>query len=118
MDQMDPSQCSSSQPCRMPTADNVYFGQQSPFLAGPSVYDPAAMYGAQGGYDGFVERLADSRPRFPLGTRHKWFYAQNYGGLQPHYGQQYPDRDPPGLSANGAHSRAWSQNYKTVLRPV
>lgn len=109
--------CLGSQPCRAATVDTVPFAGYDKFVTSLSA-EPAVLYGACAGYPGYVERLLDARPGHEMSRRHKWFFNQNYGNMLPHYGQQYPDRSPPGVGSNGMNSRAWTPDYHRSLRPV
>ena len=107
----------TAQPCRAASVETLPYAGYDKFV--PSLRaETASIYGACGSYPGHIERTLDARPGHLMSSRHKWFFHQNYGGMMPHYGQQYPDRSPPDAGANGKNSRAWTPTYHRVTRPV
>lgn len=86
--------------------ENVYFGGYSNFYPSIGAPSPAILFG-NGGYAAYVDQqyLLQPDPRPANGGKLNWHYTQNYN-MQPHYGQQYPDRHPPGTNeANGRDFR-------------
>ena len=99
--------------------DSVEHGGYSPYFPSMDGVSPATLYDA-GGYAAYVDRMFALRPKHPIqGQRLRWVYTQNYN-MQPHYGQQYPDRAPPDAGVNGLNSRAWNRQRlrAVVARPV
>jgi hypothetical protein len=88
--------------------DSVEHGGYSPFFPNSNV-NVATLYDA-GGYASYVDTQTSLQPDLSVsnGTRRKCVFLQNMGGLQPHYGQQYPDRQPEGL--NVLNERSWRRD--------
>jgi len=87
-------------------SESVQWGGYSNFVPSIGAPAPAILYG-EGGYVKYVDTqfYLTQDPRPANGARIKWHYTQNYN-MQPHYGQQYPDRHPPGTNeANGRDFR-------------
>lgn len=100
-------------PCRADRSNTVEHGGYSPYVAN-SRLSLAAMYDA-GGYASYVDQGFLLRPKPVLERRLHDVYTQNYN-MEPHYGQQYPDRQPFGL--NAVNERAWRRERAVDCRPV
>jgi len=94
---------------KLPAPDTVEHAGYSPYVMDLNKVSMSTLYNA-GGYAQYVDTQTLLQPRleYSNGHRCKWVYLQNYGGMQPHYGQQYPDRQPTGL--NEVNGRAWRRN--------
>lgn len=102
-----------------PRADSIEHGGRSPYFPDMQGVSPATLYNA-GGYAEYVDRMFELRPRPPAQKqRVRWYYSLNYN-MQPHYGQQYPDRAPPGTGLDGLNSRAFGRERgrSLVVRPT
>jgi hypothetical protein len=78
--------------------DQVAWSGYSNFLPSQSAVSPAALWYA-GGYGNWVDTEWELRgdPRLSNGTTVRTVYSMMHG-MQPTYGQQYPDRHPTGLN--------------------
>ena len=88
-------------------------GGYSPFVPNGRL-SLAALYDA-GGYSEYVDQGFQLRPKPVLERRMHEVFSHNMN-LVPHYGQQYPDRQPTGL--NSINERAWRREHAADRRPI